>query len=110
MCRDRARAHEQLRTFGLAATAPAKLARLLLEWCDDGKKTDQGTRFSCTFTHGEIGEFIGASRETVSRVLADFRSHDLVRLRGATLVVTSPRALALYAGINSMPDPRKPAA
>jgi len=31
LCLDRTRAYEQVRTLGLAATAPAKLARLLLE-------------------------------------------------------------------------------
>jgi len=99
LCRDRARAHEQLRTFGLAATAPAKLARLLLEWCDDGKKTDQGTRFSCTFTHGEIGEFIGASRETVTRIFSDFKCQDLLKSRGSTLIISNLKALELYAGV-----------
>jgi CRP-like cAMP-binding protein len=44
LCVDRARAHEQVRALGLAATAPARLARHLLEWCDDGQKTDQGAR------------------------------------------------------------------
>jgi CRP/FNR family transcriptional regulator len=99
LCRDRARAHEQLRTFGLAISAPAKLARLLLEWCDDGQKTDQGTRLSCGFTHGEIGEFIGASRETVSRVLSEFKCHDLLQSRGSTLIISNVKALELYASI-----------
>ena len=99
LCRDRARAHEQLRTFGLATTAPAKLARLLLEWCDDGQKTKQGTRFSCAFTHGEIGEFIGASRETVTRIFSDFKCQDLLKSKGSTLIISNVKALELYAGV-----------
>ncbi|MGA2851927.1 MAG: Crp/Fnr family transcriptional regulator [Terracidiphilus sp.] len=99
LCRDRARAHEQLRTFGLAATAPAKLARLLLEWGDRGRKTNEGTRFSCTFTHGEIGEFIGASRETVTRIFSDFKCHDVLRSRGSTFILSDVKALELYAGV-----------
>jgi CRP/FNR family transcriptional regulator len=110
LCLQYTRACERLRLLGLTSSATARLAHLLLEWCRGGQQTTSGTQVRCALTHREIGECIGASRETVSRVLADFRSHDLVRLRGATLVVTSPRALALYAGINSMPDPRKPAA
>lgn len=99
LCLDRARAHEQLRTLGLAATAPARLARLLLEWCDDGQKTDQGTRLSCSFTHGEIGEFIGASRETVTRIFSEFKVHDLLKSRGSTLIISNVKALEIYAGM-----------
>jgi CRP/FNR family cyclic AMP-dependent transcriptional regulator len=99
LCLDRARAHEQLRNMGLAAKAPARLARLLLEWCDDGQKTDQGTRFSCSFTHGEIGEFIGASRETVTRIFSELRCQDLLKSRGSTLIISNVKALELYAGI-----------
>jgi CRP/FNR family cyclic AMP-dependent transcriptional regulator len=99
LCLDRARAHEQLRTMGLAAKAPARLARLLLEWCDDGLKTNQGTRLTCSFTHGEIGEFIGASRETVSRIFSEFKDHDLLRSNGSTLIISNVKALQAYAGI-----------
>ena len=99
LCLDRTRAHEQLRTLGLAATAPARLARLLLEWCDDGQKTNQGTRLSCAFTHGEIGEFIGASRETVTRIFSDFKCQDLLKSSGSTLIIFNVKALELYAGI-----------
>ena len=37
---------EQLRTVGLASTAPEKLARLLLEWSETGQTTECGTRFA----------------------------------------------------------------
>ena len=99
LCLDRTRAHEQLRTMGLTATAPARLARLLLEWCDDGQKTNQGTRLSCAFTHGEIGEFIGASRETVTRIFSDFKCQELLKSRGSTLIISNVKALELYAGV-----------
>jgi CRP/FNR family cyclic AMP-dependent transcriptional regulator len=99
LCLDRTRAHEQLRTLGLAATAPARLARLLLEWCDDGQKTNQGTRLSCWFTHGEIGEFIGSSRETVTRIFSDFKCRNLLKSGGSTLIISNVKALELYAGI-----------
>jgi len=102
LCLDRDRAHQQVRSLGLAATAPARLARLLLEWCDDGQKTNRGTRLSCSFTHGEIGEFIGASRETVTRIFSDFKGHDLLKSRGSTLIISNVKALELYAGIEKL--------
>jgi CRP/FNR family transcriptional regulator len=99
LCMDCARACEQVRALGLAASAPAKLARLLLEWCADGQKTADGTRLFCSLTHGEIGEYIGASRETVTRILSDFRFQELLESRGSTLIISNRRALEIYAGI-----------
>ena len=96
------RACERLRILGLTSTTTAKLAHLLLEWCRRGQETASGVQVRCALTHHEIGEYIGASRETVTRTMADFKSHDLVRLRGSTLVVTNRRALAVHAGINSI--------
>jgi len=104
------RACERLRILGLTSTAMAKLAYLLLESCRGGERTQRDLKIRCTLTHQEIGECIGASRETVSRTLADFRSHDLVRQRGSTFFVPNRRALAGYAGIDSIPEPPKAAA
>jgi CRP/FNR family transcriptional regulator, cyclic AMP receptor protein len=105
-----ARACERLRLLGLTSTAMARLAYLLLDSCRGGQETKSGFKVRCALTHCEIGECIGASRETVTRTLADFRSHDLVTLHRSTLVVTNRRALAAYAGIDPMPEPPKQAA
>jgi CRP/FNR family transcriptional regulator, cyclic AMP receptor protein len=100
LCLDCARACEQVRTLGLTATAPAKLARLLLEWCAGGQKTERGTRLFCSLTHGEIGECIGASRETVTRIFSEFRYQELLESRGSTLIISNRRALEIYAGMD----------
>ena len=83
----------QLRTVGLSAGAPEKLARLLLEWSENGQTTERGTRCRFPLTHGEIGEFIGASRETVTRTLSIFRSRRLVDFHGSTMTIPSRAAL-----------------
>jgi len=62
LSRDVSSACEQLRTVGLATTAPEKLARLLLEWSAD-HNGGGSSRLRFTLTHEEIGEFIGASRK-----------------------------------------------
>jgi CRP/FNR family transcriptional regulator len=60
-----AKASDQLRTVGLSATAPEKLARLLLDWSDGGQTTEcGGARFRFSMTHEEIGDLIDPSRET----------------------------------------------
>jgi CRP/FNR family transcriptional regulator len=92
------RACEQLRLVGLTLTASTKLARLLVEWCADGRKTERGIRIRCSLTHGEIGEYIGVARETVSRTLTDFKHRELVEQDGSTLFISSLRALEIYAG------------
>lgn len=94
-----ARACQRLRILGFASTVQAKLARLLLEWCNRGQQTESGTQIRCLLTHEEIGECIGASRETVTRALNDFKNQELVELRGASLIIRSRRALANYAGL-----------
>lgn len=89
---------EQLRTVALSASAPEKLARLLLDWSENGQKTECGTRFRFSLTHEEIGEFIGASRETVTRTLSTFKSRHLVAFHGSTLTIPSRMALESLAG------------
>jgi CRP/FNR family transcriptional regulator, cyclic AMP receptor protein len=92
------KACDQLRTVGLSATAPEKLARLLLEWSDNGQATEcGGRRFRFSMTHEEIGEFIGASRETVTRTLSTFKTRRLVAFQGSMLTITNCTALANYA-------------
>jgi len=84
---------DQLRTVGLSSSAPEKLARLLLHWSESGQDTECGTRCRLPLTHLEIGEFIGASRETVTRILSTFKSRRLIVFDGATLMIPSREAL-----------------
>lgn len=84
---------DQLRTVGLSASAPEKLARLLLSWSSDAKATKHGTPIKRPLTHEEIAEFIGTTRETVTRALSEFRNQRLVALEGSTLVISNRPAL-----------------
>ena len=80
-------------------------------WCKTGEQTESGTKIRLAFTHGEIGECIGTSRESVTRTLKDLKNQYLVIQRGSTLIVPSRDALANYAGVDSIPDdPNQPAA
>jgi CRP/FNR family cyclic AMP-dependent transcriptional regulator len=88
---------EQLRTVGLSASAPEKLARLLLGWSADAKDTKQGTQIKLPLTHEEIAEFIGLTRETVTRTLSEFKNRQLVTLQGSTLMISNRPALEAIA-------------
>lgn len=78
----------------LARSSTEKLARLLLSWVS--KETENGDlRVDSDFTHEEIAQMIGSSRETVTRLLSDLKRRELIRLEGSTLVI--PNRVALQA-------------
>ena len=86
-------AYEGIRTLGLASSPAEKLAKLLLSW-DTGKGTANGPApIKLTLTHEEIGEMIGTTRETVSRLFSEFKRKDMVQVKGSTLVVRNRPAL-----------------
>lgn len=97
MIRTYSAACEQLRMVGLASSAPERLARLLLGWSESDRQNQNGARCRIAMTHEEIGEFIGASRETVTRTLTTFKNRHLVAQHGATLMIPNPDALEMYA-------------
>ncbi|MGB6632672.1 MAG: helix-turn-helix domain-containing protein [Terriglobales bacterium] len=78
----------------LARSSTEKLARLLLSWVSDEPRNRE-LRVSTEFTHEEISQMIGSSRETVTRLLSVMKRKDLIRLEGATLVI--PNRIALQA-------------
>jgi len=87
-------ANEQVCSLGLSHTAAEKLARLILEWCArDGKPSDRGIQLKLTLTHEEIAQLIGSSRETVTRLLSDFKSKQLLYVKGSTFIVRNQAAL-----------------
>ena len=88
---------EQLRTVGLSASAQEKLARLLLSWSAGMEQTKDGTRIKIPLTHEEIAEFIGTTRETVTRTLSDFKVRHLVAIQGSTMMIPSRAALESFA-------------
>jgi len=87
-------AHRDIRSLGLSQTAQEKMARLLLDWCErGGQPSEKGTRLKVLLTHEEIAQMIGATRETVTRVISDFKSRRLIDVKGSTVVVGNVNAL-----------------
>jgi CRP/FNR family transcriptional regulator len=50
-------------------------------------------RIKLTLTHEEIAQMIGSSRETVTRLLANFRRKQLVQAMGSIPVIKNKLAL-----------------
>ena len=44
-------------------------------------------------THEEMAQMIGASRETVTRLLSDLKKREFIRVEGSTLVIRDRTAL-----------------
>jgi len=83
----------EMRTIGLSHSAAEKLARFILEWAANYPEEKGQVRIKLTLTHEEIAQMIGSSRETVTRLLADFRKKQLLQVVGSTLVIKNKTAL-----------------
>jgi CRP/FNR family transcriptional regulator, cyclic AMP receptor protein len=89
---------EQIRTIGLSGSSREKLARLLLHWSHEGKETKEGTQIRVPLTHEQIAEFVGSTRETITRTLSEFKSQHLVMLKGMTIMIPDLAALQAIGG------------
>jgi CRP/FNR family cyclic AMP-dependent transcriptional regulator len=85
--------------FGYAAIrsmvspVSTRLARFLVSCCRN-RYADQGmVRAKLFLNHETIAQHIGCSRETVSRMLSDFKRRGIAELVGTTLLVHDPAAL-----------------
>ena len=92
------KAHMQIRSLGLSARVADKLATLLLEWSRNEKSNDGCVHLTNTFSHEEIAEMIGTSRETVTRILKDFRVRELISINGSHLCIPNTRNLEATIG------------
>jgi len=93
LSRDYASTCREIRDLMLSDSAGEKLARLLVGWLDDNAEPKQSGQVKMALTHEEIGQMIGTTRETVSRLLAGFKKRRLIQQRGATLVISNRIAL-----------------
>ncbi len=101
---------EQLRSLGLTNSAREKVARFLLEWADHGELGKGCARVRLTLTHEEIGQLIGASRETITRILGDFKERHWITIRGSMLVLEDRGALEDVVGSEELVASEEPAA
>jgi CRP/FNR family cyclic AMP-dependent transcriptional regulator len=84
----------EVRYLGFASSTAEKLARFLLDLPANAGQTNGHVRTMLTLTHREIGEMIGASRETVTRLFAQFKREGLIEIHGSSLVIRDKPRLA----------------
>ena len=91
----------EMRSIGLSHSAAEKLARFLLDLSAGHDQGKGEVKLTLTLTHEEIAQMIGASRETVTRLFADFKKKQFLRVKGSTLIITDK------AGLESVVSPSR---
>ncbi len=87
---------QEVRYLGLSSSAAEKLARFLLHWnASHGEGSDR-SRSVLTLTHEEIAEMLGTARETITRLLADFKRRQLIEIHGSSLIVRNKPGLKQF--------------
>lgn len=85
---------ERTRSLLLPQTASARLAKLLLEWSKDHDARDSSpVRIDKVFTHEEIAQMICATRETVTRLLANFNKRRIIQITTDSILIPDRTAL-----------------
>ncbi|MEU6488176.1 Crp/Fnr family transcriptional regulator [Streptomyces sp. NPDC046887] len=96
---DRMRAGDRKRLELAACDVRQRLARLLLELAEHhGERVAEGVRVRVPLTQQELAGAVGASRESVARLLGELRERDAVITRRQELVVTRPEVLRRIGG------------
>ncbi len=92
-------AFELVRIIGGAQSAKKKLAALLLNWAASrgkasrGTRTERGIEIEFHLTEEEIGQMIGASRATVSRLLVALKRGQILSVNGSALYIRKKAVL-----------------
>lgn len=88
----------QICALGLSATVADKLATLFLGWCKASCEDKDGIHLKISYTHEEMAQMIGTSRETVTRLLKNFRDRHLITRKGSELIIHNKEKLAAMIG------------
>jgi len=87
-------AREQIRHIGLSVSGSEKLTRLLITWAKAGKSGQPWEKIvEAPFTHLEIAQMVGSTRETVTRTLNNLKRTGVLAVRGKTFLVKSVEEL-----------------
>ena len=79
--------------LALSGSAAGRLARLLLDWARSTSNGRAELKFTMALTHEEVANMAGTSRETVTRLLNQFRRDQWLTIKGASITITKPEQL-----------------
>ena len=98
LARDCSDSYGVVRSIGLSHSVSERFARFLLETSEDGEMLNGTVRARLAMTHEEISQLVGTSRETITRLLSEFRKNDMAELKGSTLIIHNRPALKSLLG------------
>ncbi|WP_108650763.1 FNR family transcription factor [Dongshaea marina] len=64
--------------------------------------------FRLTMTRGDIGNYLGLTVETISRLLGRFQKSEMITVKGKYITILEPEQLAILAGASRRFDPNTP--
>jgi CRP/FNR family transcriptional regulator len=82
-----------LRVMGHSRSASQKLAAFLLNWFESNRPVHDHADAQFALTHEEIGQVIGTTRETVTRLQSEFKKNGLIQWSGRNLALSDRAAL-----------------
>ena len=95
-------AHDEVRALGLTTHPAERLAKLLLSWTTNVRQndgSDDSPSVRLNLNHEEIGQTIGVTRQTVTRLLSEFRRREMLQLRKSVLCIQDRPALEKISGL-----------
>jgi CRP-like cAMP-binding protein len=78
-----------VRTLNLSSSIREKLARLLVSWVEAGDHANEQVWLNMDLTHEQIGQMIGASRETVSRTMSALSGMGVIVVKSHVIEIPS---------------------
>ena len=97
----------QIHTLGLSESVADKLAMLFLSWSTATAENGKAVELKVSYTHEEIAQMIGTSRETVTRLLKRFRERRLISGAAARLTIPDREELAAFIGAGKKENARR---
>lgn len=93
-CKD---AYASARCLGLSSSVSGRLARLILRWSEypmaNEDKNAAKIRIRVILTREEIGQSMGTTRESASRMLGEFQEKRWITMKGSVWTVTNQDAI-----------------
>lgn len=90
-------AFAEIRSLGLSHSVPERFASLLLQWAEvpsfSRKDSNGHTVLKVLSTQEEMAQMIGTSRETVSRIISEFKKDGLLQVKGASWTILNLNAI-----------------
>ncbi len=80
-----------------------RLADLIINLAEQAERSRDGAVLLPAYSHEELGKMIGATRESVSRTLGDWRRRGILSTQGRRIVIEKPAALRAETGSHDQP-------